>query len=97
MDAAEFLSPDDTIERQPPDKRRLLSELASLAAKKVALPADRIAAALTKREAAIDQRRRALHGKTDMLNGSSVRSDGNVSIISWSWANGIFVTSCYRT
>ena len=45
----------------------------------------------------IDQRHRALHGKTDMRNGSSVRSAGNASIISSSWANDIFVTYCCRT
>jgi hypothetical protein len=46
---------------------------------------------------AIDQHRRAPHGRTDMLNGLSVRSDGNASIISSSWANGTFDTSCCRT
>jgi PTS system nitrogen regulatory IIA component len=63
MDIAEFLSPDDTIERQPQDKQHLLSDLASLAAKKVAMPADQIAAALIKREAL---------GSTGMGHGAAI-------------------------
>jgi PTS system nitrogen regulatory IIA component len=63
MHIAEFLSPDDTIELQPPDKQHLLSELASLAAKKVAMPADEIAAALIKRESL---------GSTGMGQGAAI-------------------------
>ena len=63
MNIAEFLSPDETIERQPSNQQQLLSELASLAAKKVAMPADQITAAFTKREAL---------GSTGMGNGVAI-------------------------
>lgn len=63
MNIAEFLSPDDTIELQPPDKQQLLSELATLAAGKVAMPASQIAAALIKREAL---------GSTGMGHGAAI-------------------------
>jgi hypothetical protein len=42
----------------------------------------------------IDRHRRAPHGKTDMLNGSSDRSDENALIILWLWASGTSDMCC---
>ncbi len=42
----------------------------------------------------IDRHHRAPHGKTDMLNGSSDRSDENVLIILWLWASGTSDMCC---
>jgi PTS system nitrogen regulatory IIA component len=63
MNIREFLSPDDIVELQLPDKQQLLSELATLAAGKVAIPAGQIAAALAKREAL---------GSTGMGDGAAI-------------------------
>jgi hypothetical protein len=42
---------------------------------------------------ATEQPRRALPGKTDILNGSSGRSDENACVMSWSWAKRSFAGS----
>lgn len=63
MNIAEFLSPEGTIELQSRDKQHLLSELASLAAKKVAMSANEIGAALIKRETL---------GSTGMGHGAAI-------------------------
>lgn len=50
MNISEFLAAEDTIERQPANKQQLLLDLASLAARKVAIPVEQIASALINRE-----------------------------------------------
>src|SRR5258707_9082311 len=46
---------------------------------------------------AIDRRRHVPHSKTDLLSGSSVRSDGSALTMLLCSASGISVTYCCRT